>query len=147
MTLKFEVHGRIARPVADVFEAVVDPKQLSSYFTTGGASGRLEEGATVHWKFGGTTGVYPVKVAKLVPNARIEFGWESNEGGYDTQVVMTFEAVDAGSTLVRIAESGWRETPEGQRSSYENCGGWMQMLCCLKAWAEHRINLRQGFFQ
>ena len=41
---------------------------------------------------------------------------------------------------------GWRDTPKGQKSSYGNCFGWTQMLCCLKAWVEHRINLRQGFF-
>ena len=146
MTLKFEVHGKIARPLAAVFEAVADPKELSSYFTTGGSSGRLEEGVTVDWKFGSMPGVLPVRVTKLVPNERIEFSWETNEGGYDTRVVMTFAAVDEGTTLVKIAESGWRDTPEGRHSSYENCDGWMQMLCCLKAWAEHRINLRQGFF-
>ena len=30
MELKFEVYGKIARPVAAVFNAVTDPKELSS---------------------------------------------------------------------------------------------------------------------
>jgi uncharacterized protein YndB with AHSA1/START domain len=47
--LKFTVSGRIAKPVGEVFEAVVKPDQLSHYFTTGGAEGRLETGATVTW--------------------------------------------------------------------------------------------------
>ena len=42
MDLKFRVAARIARPVHEVFEAVADPTQLSRYFTTGGAQGRLE---------------------------------------------------------------------------------------------------------
>lgn len=42
MELKFTVAGRIAKPVEDVFEAVVAPERLSNYFTTGGARGRLE---------------------------------------------------------------------------------------------------------
>lgn len=146
MELKFDVHAKIARPVAEVFEAVVNPKKLSSYFTTGGASGALAEGATVLWKFGDHAGEYPVLVTKLVSNERIEFSWDAEEGGYQTQVVMTFEPVMANGTLVRIAESGWREGPNGLRSSYLNCGGWTQMLCCLKAWAEHGINLRRGFY-
>jgi len=146
MNLKFDVYAKIARPRAEVFEAVTNPKELSAYFATGGASGPLREGDTVHWKFGGVDGEYPVKVTKLVPDERIEFSWETNSGGYETQVVMTFESVDAGTALVRIAESGWREDPTGLLDSYGNCGGWMQMLCCLKAWAEHRINLRQGFY-
>ncbi len=146
MAFKFEVHGKIARPVAVVFNAVTEPKELSSYFTTGGASAPLREGTTVTWDFADFPGAFPVKVTRVVPNERIEFSWEAGERGYDTQVVMTFEALDATTTLVRIAESGWRETPKGQESSYGNCMGWTQMLCCLKAWVEHRINLRQGFF-
>jgi uncharacterized protein YndB with AHSA1/START domain len=146
MELKFEVYGKIGKPIAVVFNAVTDPKELSSYFTTGGASGPLREGATVKWNFADFPGAIPVRVTKLVPNERIELDWEANEGGYDTHVVMTFEALDPGTTRVKISESGWRETAKGQQGSYANCMGWTQMLCCHKAWVEHRINLRQGFF-
>ena len=51
MELKFEVSGRISKPVDEVFEAVVNPGHLSQYFTTGGAKGRLETGTTVTWDF------------------------------------------------------------------------------------------------
>ena len=53
---------------------------------------------------------------------------------------MSFAALDAGSTMVRIGESGWRETPAGLKASYDNCGGWMHMALCLKAMLEHGIN-------
>ncbi len=49
-------------------------------------------------------------------------------------------------TLVRISEEVWRETQTGLNASYSNCPGWMSMLCCLKAWLEHGINLREGIF-
>ncbi len=49
MELKFRVAARVGKPVAEVFEAVVNPAELSRYFTTGGAKGRLETGATVMW--------------------------------------------------------------------------------------------------
>ncbi len=45
--LSFTVFGHISRPCAEVYEAVADPAQLSQYFTTGGAQGRLEAGAEV----------------------------------------------------------------------------------------------------
>src|SRR3546814_10426640 len=61
MELKFRVAARIARPVHDVFEAVADPAQLSHYFTTGGAKGRLETGATVTWDFHDFPGAFPVR--------------------------------------------------------------------------------------
>jgi uncharacterized protein YndB with AHSA1/START domain len=43
----FRVFIFVNRPRAEVFEAVADPKELSSYFTTGGASARPEQGQTV----------------------------------------------------------------------------------------------------
>ena len=45
-----------------------------------------------------------------------------------------------------IEEGGWRETPTGLKASYGNCMGWSQMLCALKAWIEHGINLRDGMY-
>src|SRR3546814_19047714 len=68
MELKFRVAARIARPVHDVFEAVADPAQLSHYFTTGGAKGRLETGATVTWDFHDFPGAFPVYVIEVVPD-------------------------------------------------------------------------------
>ncbi|SMF61589.1 Uncharacterized conserved protein YndB, AHSA1/START domain [Allosphingosinicella indica] len=158
MDLKFQVSARIAKPVHDVFEAVANPDQLSRYFTTGGAKGRLETGATVQWEFADFPGAFPVKVVEVVPDARIVLQWEANEGpppegadvekvGYDTTVTMRFTALDDGRTLVEIAEKGWRETEVGLQGSYGNCMGWSQMLCALKAWLEHGINLREGMYK
>ena len=150
MDLKFKVAARIDRPVAEVFEAVVDPAQLSQYFTTGGAKGRLETGATVTWDFHDFPGAFPVTVAEVVTPQRIVLHWAADDtegSAYDTAVTMTFEPLEDGRTLVGIAEEGWRDTPAGLKASYSNCGGWMQMLCALKAWMEHGVNLRQGMFK
>jgi uncharacterized protein YndB with AHSA1/START domain len=100
----------------------------------------------VTWAFADHPGSFPVGVKKVVRNRLIVLEWEAGEGGYDTRVEMTFEPLDAGSTLVRIAESGWRETPMGLESSYNNCNGWMQMACCLKVYVESGSNLRELFF-
>lgn len=59
-------------------------------------------------------------------------------------IVFEWGASGDRSTLVTIAESGWRETQTGLESSYGNCEGWTQMACCLKAYVEHGINLREG---
>lgn len=156
MDLRFEVSGRIARPVEDVFEAVVNPSELSRYFTTGGAKGRLETGATVTWDFADFPGAFPVYVVEVEKNKRIILNWEAGdteaepggpEGSYQTQVTMRFEALEDGRTLVTISEEGWRQTPAGLKSTLSNKGGWMQMLCSLKAWLEHGINLREGMFR
>ena len=57
--LSFTVSGYISRPPAEVYEAVADPEQLSQYFTTGGARGRLEPGAEVTWDFADFPGRLP----------------------------------------------------------------------------------------
>jgi uncharacterized protein YndB with AHSA1/START domain len=145
------VAGRIARPVHDVFEAVADPDQLSHYFTTNGAKGRLETGATVVWDFADFPGAFPVHVVEVEPDRRIVLRWEAADKGegepYETTVTMEFEPLDDGRTLVSIAEEGWRDTETGRRASYGNCEGWTGMLAAMKAWIEHGINLRDGFYK
>ncbi|KAF0221018.1 MAG: hypothetical protein FD174_731 [Geobacteraceae bacterium] len=65
---------------------------------------------------------------------------------YNTRVEMAFQALDAGSTMVRISESGWKENQKDLDNSYMNCMGWTQMICSLKTYVEYGINLREGFF-
>ncbi len=142
MELKFQVYAKIAKPVAEVFDAVYNPKKLSGYFTTGGASAPLDEGSTVTWDFADFPGAFPVHVRKVEPGKLIVLEWKATDGDYNTEVRMTFEALDAGSTIVRISESGWQETPKGLESSYGNCMGWSQMLCALKVYTEDGKNLR-----
>ncbi|WP_223181498.1 hypothetical protein [Sphingopyxis sp. LK2115] len=57
------------------------------------------------------------------------------------------KALDDGRTLVEIAEEGWRENQGALKASYGHCEGWTQMLCALKAWLEHGINLRAGMYK
>ena len=160
MELKFKVAARIAKPVHEVFEAVADPAQLSRYFTTGGANGRLETGATVTWDFHDFPGAFPVWVIEVVPDQRIVLEWKANEGeapnveggemneaDYNTTVTMTFKSLDDGRTLVEIAEEGWRENQGALDASYGNCQGWTGMLLALKVWVEHGVNLRAGLYK
>ncbi len=152
--LKFRVAARVARPVAEVFEAVVNPSQLSRYFTTGGAKGRLETGTTVEWSFADFPGSFPVEVAEVETDRRIVLRWAADDtapsdgsAGYNTTVTMSFDPLDDGRTLVSIVEEGWHRTPTGLKASYGNCQGWSQMLCALKAYLEHGINLREGMYK
>jgi uncharacterized protein YndB with AHSA1/START domain len=155
MDIKFKVSGRISKPVAEVFEAIVNPDQLSHYFTTGGANGRLETGATVTWDFADFPGAFPVKVEKVVPNKQIVLYWGSADDApegeefkpHDNKVTMDFEQLDDGRALVTISEEGWRDTPKGRTASYDNCEGWTGMFFAMKGWLEHGLNLREGTYK
>lgn len=159
MEISFRVAARIARPVEEVFEAVADPEQLSRYFTTGGAEGRLQGGRIVIWQFAEAPGAFPVRVYEVATNRRIvlqwgateavsgEIGAEMHESDYRTVVTITFAPIDRGArTLVEIIEGGWQPTPGALRGSYMNCEGWTGMLLALKAWLEHGITLREGLY-
>jgi uncharacterized protein YndB with AHSA1/START domain len=148
--LRFTVSGRVARSPADVYEAVADPEQLSSYFTTGGAKGRLAGGAVVSWDFRDFPGAFPVTVVEAVPPTRIVIRWagrETSDPNGLTTTTFEFEPIDDGTrTLVTITESSWQATTAGAKSAFGNCEGWTGMLAALKAWVEHGINLREGFY-
>jgi uncharacterized protein YndB with AHSA1/START domain len=155
MQLKFTISGRIAKPVSEVFEAVVNPEHLSHYFTTGGAKGRLEPGATVTWDFADFPGAFPVIVEEVEKDKRIVLRWEAADDApegesaapHDTKVTMTFEQLEDGRTLVAITEEGWRETEKGLKASYDNCEGWTGMLLAMKMWLEHRLEIRHGLYK
>lgn len=152
MAYEFTVSGRIGKPVHEVFEAVADPSKLSGYFTTGGAKGRIEPGATVTWDFHDFPGAFPVHVVAVEQDKKIVLRWgaapdDDPSGDYETTVTMTFEGLDDGRTLVKIHEAGWRDNEAAQKASYGNCEGWTGMLCAMKVFVEHGINLRQGFYK
>lgn len=155
MELKFTISGRISKPVHEVFEAVANPEHLSLYFTTGGAKGRLETGSVVTWDFHDFPGAFPVNVVEVVPDEKIVLRWGAQENTVDvdaagnalTTVTMTFEPLEDDRTLVQITESGWKSSAEGLAASYDNCEGWTSMLNAMKAWLEHGINMREGFYK
>jgi uncharacterized protein YndB with AHSA1/START domain len=162
MKLKFQVQTKIQKPIAEVYDAVFNPKKLSAYFTSGGSDGPLDEGRTVLWTFADMAGqseTVSVRVRKTIPNKLIRFTWAASEGiyapeegktphpgGYDTTVDITFEPLSESETLVKIIEGEWLPTDDGLQGSYQNCQGWTNMSCCLKAYLEYDVNLRKGFY-
>ena len=148
MPPEFTVSGIVSRPAAQVHEAIADPAQLSRYFTTGGAQGRLDAGATVTWAFGEFPGAFPVTVVEAAPGQRLVLRWgvAPEVGAGETTVTFTLKEVAPGRTQVQITEEGWPDTPAGRKASYGNCMGWSQFLSALKAHLEYGINLREGMY-
>lgn len=149
--LSFTVSGRIARPIAEVYEAVADPAQLSHYFTTGGARGRLQPGEEVTWDFADFPGRFPVTVIEADAPRRIVVRWGARSAASDDDTTVTtfeFESIDDGArTLVTITEGSWLASGDGAKAAFGNCEGWTGMLAALKVWVEHGINLREGFYK
>ena len=147
MNLKFRVQAKIKKPVEEVYDAVYDPKKLSKYFTTGGASGPLDEGTEVMWDFHDYPGAFSVCVKQTIKNQKIVFEWASAVESNRLTVEMDFERLGDDTALITISEAGWmNEDQSSLDESYSNCQGWTQMICCLKVYLEYNKNLREFFY-
>jgi len=129
----------IRRPVAEVFEALVNPDITTKFWFTKG-SARLELGRQVRWDWE----MYNVSVqvtAKIVePNRRIVIEWPGYSG--PTTVEWTFAPQENGTTFVAITESGF--TGEGDdlvKYVADSTQGFTLMLAGLKAYLEHNVRL------
>jgi uncharacterized protein YndB with AHSA1/START domain len=140
MNVQLTVKQRIKRPIAEVFDAVVDPAKLSSYFVTS-TTGPLVAGQTVKWTWGEISD--DTIVDEVIENKLIVCRWNAYKIDYHTTCRFEFTSNDDGSTTVTVHESGWRSDQDGIDSALEHAGGWQHMLLCLKAWIEHGIDLRK----
>jgi uncharacterized protein YndB with AHSA1/START domain len=129
----------IRRPAADVFEAFVDPDITTKFWFTRG-SGRLEAGKQVQWDWEMYDISVPVTAKAIEPNKRIVIEWPGYSGL--TTVEWVFEPLDAGSTFVRITESGF--TGDGDhlvKQVTDSTQGFTLVLAGVKALLEHNIEL------
>lgn len=140
MDLKFSVATKINKPVAEVFDAVINPKKIVGYFCDQ-SDAPLVEGKTVHWTWT-NHGTHPVQVKQIVQNSKIVIEWPSASGG-TTVAMMTFKSLEDGRTMVEVSESGWPFDEKGLKASYSNCEGWQHMITCLKGYLQHGIDLRK----
>lgn len=129
----------IRKPVAEVFEAFIDPSITTNFWFTK-SSGRLEPGHEIQWDwemYGASTSV----IAKTIePNKRIVIEWDGYSGR--TMVEWKFSARDDATTYVVITESGWTGNgDELVKYVGESTQGFTWTLAGLKAFLEHGIRL------
>jgi uncharacterized protein YndB with AHSA1/START domain len=147
MARNYTVQTKILRPAAEVFAAIVSSDKLCHFFTER-ASGDLAEGAEIRWRWKHYDVELPVVVDKLIANELIQLTldsktWKKTTGeSYPVKVIFEIEVLDDGNTMLSISEEGWKTDADGLKASHDNCGGWMHMVTCLKAWIEHGIDLR-----
>jgi uncharacterized protein YndB with AHSA1/START domain len=128
----------IRRPVADVFEAIVNPAITTQFWFTR-STGRLEAGKQVRWDWEMYDVSADVSVKAIDPDRRIVFEWPGPGG--PTTVEWTFDARD-GTTFVRVSESGFSGTGDQLvKSVADSTQGFTLTLAGLKAFLEHGIRL------
>jgi uncharacterized protein YndB with AHSA1/START domain len=129
----------IRRPVAEVFEAFVDPAITSRFWFTGG-SGRLESGARVRWDWAMYGVGTDVVVKAIEPNRRILIVWDVDSE--PNEVEWRFET-RGGDTWVTVENRGFGGSPEEQAGrALDSTGGFTLVLAGAKIWLEHGLDPR-----
>ncbi len=132
-----EVQMLIRKPVATVFQAIIDPAITTNFWFTK-SSGQLEVGKTITWEwemYGFSTKVF---VKDIIPNRKISTEW----GDPVTAVDYEFTALTDNTTYVVIRNYGFHETGDDLiQAVQENTGGFTTVLDGMKAYLEHNIKL------
>jgi uncharacterized protein YndB with AHSA1/START domain len=130
----------IRRPVADVFEAFVDPEITTRFWFTQG-SGRLQPGAHVQWRWEMYDASAEVHVQAIEPDRRILIEWGDTQSGFTTVEWLFFPQADD-TTFVRVTNAGFDgSADEVVAQALDSMGGCTNLLAAAKAWLEHGIML------
>jgi uncharacterized protein YndB with AHSA1/START domain len=141
--LEIKTALQIQKPMAEVFEAIVNPEKMCNYFISE-SSGRMEEGKTLIWKFPEFEEESPVRIGKIEHDKYISFYWHIGE--QELMVEISLSQRENNSTLVTITEKSMENNETGINWLKGNTEGWANFLACLKAYLEYGINLRKGGF-
>jgi uncharacterized protein YndB with AHSA1/START domain len=130
----------IRQPVADVFDALIDPAITSRFWFSRG-SGRLEAGKNVRWDWDMYGVSANVDVKAIEENRRILIEWNGPDN--PGLVEWTFEPSAADRTLVVVKNWGFRGDADTiVREAIVSTGGFSFLLAALKAFLEHGIDLK-----
>jgi uncharacterized protein YndB with AHSA1/START domain len=127
----------IRRPVAEVFEAFIDPAITSRFWFTKG-SARLEAGKQVQWEWEMYNFSVPVLVKEIEENKRILVEWDAYET--PSTIEWVFTARPDNTTFVSITNSGFTGD-DAVKKALDSTEGFTFVLAGLKAWLEHGIEL------
>lgn len=129
----------IRKPVAEVFEAFVNPEITSKFWFTKG-SGRLDANKEVTWTWEMYNVSVPVIVKAIVPDKSILVSWGNNE--QETTVEWTFTEMKNNTTFVSVVNNGFKgDTEQIVAQIRDSTEGFTLVLAGLKAYLEHHIQL------
>ena len=129
----------IRKPVAEVFEAFIEPAITSRFWFTK-STGRLEPGKHVTWTWEMYDASAEVEVREIEVNKRILIDWGNY--GEMTNVEWIFTPYENNTTYVEITNSGFQgDGDKVVKEALDSTGGFTWALAGLKALLEHGIEL------
>lgn len=130
----------IRKPVAEVFEALVNPEITTRFWFTK-SSGRVIAGQKLRWDWEMYGVGTNVDVKDVEENKRILIEWNGPEN--PSSVEWTFEPQGADRTFVVVKNFGFRgDADKIVEEALDSTGGFSFLLAALKAFLEHGIELK-----
>lgn len=129
----------IRKPVAEVFEAFIDPAITTRFWFTE-STGRLQPGKHLTWTWEMYKISIDVEVKDIEVNKRILL--DCGNYGEMTTVEWIFTPSKANATYVTITNSGFKgDGDKVVRDALDATGGFTWVLAGLKALLEHNVEL------
>jgi uncharacterized protein YndB with AHSA1/START domain len=127
----------IRRPVAEVFNAFVNPAVTTKFWFTK-SSGHLEAGKRITWEWQMYGASAEVNVKAIETHKRILIEWSDPP----TTVEWIFTPLAADRTFVSITNFDFQGDTDTQiNEAIQSTEGFTIVLAGLKAWLEHGIQL------
>jgi uncharacterized protein YndB with AHSA1/START domain len=134
-----KVEMLIRRPVAEVFNAFIDPAVTSIFWFTK-SSGKLESGKQVRWDWEMYGHSVEVTVQAVEENKRILIGWSAY--GAPATIEWVFTPRPDNTCFVSITNAGFSANDdEAIKQAVDTTEGFTLVLAGLKAYLEHDISL------
>jgi uncharacterized protein YndB with AHSA1/START domain len=143
--LEIKAALQIGKTPEEVFDAIIDPAQMSNYFISE-STGKMEAGKQLVWRFPEFDMDVPVRVGEIVQPSYISYYWGSAEPGKELLVEMSISPYGDGDSVVTVTEKSMDNNEAGINWLKGNTEGWANFLACLKAWLEYGVHLRKGAF-
>ena len=138
-TIQAKAEMLIRKPVAEVFEAFIDPEITSKFWFTK-SSGKLEPGKQVQWDWEMYSFSVQVKVELIEKEKRILLEWSAY--GAPTSIEWVFIPQATNSTFVRITNSGFSGDESAiVQQAIGSTEGFAFVLSGLKALLEQGVVL------
>ena len=141
MEFKVDVTDIIQRNITEVFNAIVQPQQITKYFVSH-ASSELSTGEKIKWEFSDYSVELEIEVLEVEKDKLIKFSWEAP--GKATVVDMNFKVVSQNATELHITESNFEMNEDSVKHALQQTQGWTDFMCSLKAYLYTGINLRNA---
>ena len=116
----------IRRPVAEVFDAFVNPGTITKFWLEG-TTGPLAKGAKVQWRFMVPGATETVTVTAFEDQRRIAFDWSDGNS-----VNLAFEEYGNGATHLTVEVTGLKN----EQAAMNATEGFSIVLCDLKTLLE-----------